>query len=64
MSTYESNQNFAKTLAQLGSIDYMAREFLMGHRYHAWAWALPAALDFIFNDEKNYGPLPGRPLST
>lgn len=61
MSTYESNQHLAQALEKT-SQDFMAREFLMGHRYNAWAWALPGALDYIINEKEVYGPLPGREM--
>lgn len=61
MSTYESNKRFAQALKESDQ-EFMAREFLMGHRYSAWAWAFPGALDYIFNGVKKYGPLPGRKL--
>jgi len=62
LSTYESNKKFAKRL-QESKVDHMSREFLMGHRYAAWSWSLPAALDFVINGKKEYGPLPGREMS-
>ena len=61
MSTYKATQKFASILKEK-KYKFMAREFLMGHRYHSWAWALPGALDYVLNDSKNCGPLPGRTL--
>jgi enterochelin esterase-like enzyme len=62
LSTYDSNKEVTSILHNK-KYNYMAREFLMGHRYDSWAWAFPGALNYIFNDETEYGPLPGREMN-
>ena len=61
LSTYDSNVEFTNILKKK-KYNYMARELMMGHRYHSWKWALSGGFDFIFNDERHYGPLPGREM--
>lgn len=62
LSTYHSNQEFTSVLKKK-KYTFMARELLMGHRYQSWAWAFPGALNYVLNDEIEYGPLPGREMT-
>ncbi|OLS19321.1 MAG: hypothetical protein HeimC2_41570 [Candidatus Heimdallarchaeota archaeon LC_2] len=63
LSTYDSNKEFT-TVLKKKRYKFMSRELLMGHRYQSWAWAFPGAINYIFKDDKECGPLPGREMQS
>ncbi|MCE7735054.1 MAG: hypothetical protein GPJ54_09265 [Candidatus Heimdallarchaeota archaeon] len=62
LSTYDSTKEFTSVLKEK-KYKFKARELLMGHRHQSWSWGFPGAINYIYNDEIEFGPLPGREMN-